>query len=295
MGQVTGVGVAALPGLTRRRSTLGHVGRRIAVHLSLLILGVAFIIPFFWLLSTSVKPDSQIFVWPPVWIPHPLAFDNYSKGLTFVPFDRFTLNSLVIALGNVVGTVTSCSLSAYGLARIRWPGRNLLFGLLLATIMVPFQVRMIPLFIIFRTLDWIDTLYPLIVPSFFGGAFYVFLLRQFFMTIPRELSEAAKVDGASEFGIYWRIILPLARPALATVALFAFLGAWDDFLGPLIYLNSQQNYTISLGLMMFRGQYGSFWGQLMAVSTVMTAPIIVLFFVTQRTFIQGITLTGLKG
>jgi multiple sugar transport system permease protein len=295
MAQETRVDFAATHRLTRRRTTLFHFGRQIAFHLALLTLGIAFIVPFFWLLSTSLKPDSQIFVWPPIWIPHPLAFDNYVKGLTFVPFGRFALNSLVIAFGNVVGTVISCSLGAYGLSRIRWPGRDLLFGVVLATMMVPFQVRMIPLFIIFRTLDWIDTLYPLIVPSFFGGAFYVFLLRQFFMSIPRELSEAAKVDGATEFSIYWRIILPLARPALATVALFAFLGAWDDFLGPLIYLNSQQNYTISIGLMIFRGQFGTFWGQLMAVSTVMTAPIIVLFFVTQRTFIQGITLTGLKG
>ncbi len=285
---------AAVGARARRRPWTYYLQRALA-HALLLTFSTIFIIPFLWLLSTSVKPESQIFVWPPVWIPNPITFEHYVNGLRFLPFGRFTLNSLVIALSSVVGALCSCSLSAYGLARIRWPGREILFAIILATLMVPFQVRMVPLFIIFKTLGWVDTFLPLIVPSFFGNAFFIFLLRQFLLTIPRELSEAAKIDGASELATFWRVILPLTKPALATVALFQFLGSWDDFVGPLIYLSSQENYTVSLGLAMFRGQYGSYWGMLMAVSTVMALPIIVLFFFTQRTFIQGITLTGIKG
>jgi multiple sugar transport system permease protein len=279
---------------TRPRPLAYHAGRVLA-HAVLVAFSTVFIVPFLWLLSTSLKPESQIFVWPPVWIPDPITFEHYVGGLSFLPFGRFTVNSLLIAVMAVVGTLFSCSLAAYGLARIRWPGRNLLFAVILATLLIPFQVRLIPLFIIFKNLGWIDTFLPLIVPHFFGNAFFIFLLRQFFLTIPQELSEAAKIDGASEVDIFRRIILPLARPALATVALFEFLARWDDFLGPLIFLSSQENYTVSLGLAMFRGQQGSFWGMLMAVSTVMALPIIVLFFFTQRTFIQGITLTGIKG
>ncbi|HEV8635269.1 MAG TPA: carbohydrate ABC transporter permease [Chloroflexota bacterium] len=285
----------ALPRAAARRRPWTFCTRHVLAHAVLVLFSTMFIIPFLWLLSTSFKPESQIFVWPPIWIPEPITFDHYLNGLRFLPFGRFTLNSLVIAVSAVVGTLISCSLAAYGLARIRWPGRNILFAVILATLLIPFQVRLIPLFIIFKNLGWIDTFLPLIVPTWFGNAFFIFLLRQFFLTIPQELSEAAKIDGASEVDIFSRVILPLARPALATVALFEFLARWDDFLGPLIFLSSQENYTVSLGLAMFRGQQGSFWGMLMAVSTVMALPIIVLFFFTQRTFIQGITLTGIKG
>jgi multiple sugar transport system permease protein len=278
-----------------RRRPLAFHARRVFAHAVLVAFSTVFIVPFLWLLSTSLKPEHQIFVWPPIWIPEPVTFEHYLNGLQFLPFGRFTLNSLFVAVMAVIGTLVSCSLPAYGLARIRWPGRNVLFAVILATLLIPFQVRLIPLFIIFKNLGWIDTFLPLIVPTFFGNAFFIFLLRQFFLTIPQELSEAAKIDGASELDIFRRIILPLARPALATVALFEFLARWDDFLGPLIFLSSQENYTVSLGLAMFRGQQGSFWGMLMAVSTVMALPIIVLFFFTQRTFIQGITLTGIKG
>jgi multiple sugar transport system permease protein len=281
--------------LAARPRRLAHYGRRVLAHAVLVAFSTVFIIPFLWLLSTSLKPEHQIFVWPPIWVPDPPTFEHYVNGLSFLPFGRFTLNSLLIAVMAVVGTLVSCSLSAYGLARIRWPGRDLLFAAILATLLIPFQVRLIPLFIIFKELGWIDTFLPLIVPHFFGNAFFIFLLRQFFMTIPQELSEAARIDGASELDVFRRIVLPLVRPALATVALFEFLARWDDFLGPLIFLSSQENYTVSLGLAMFRGQQGSFWGMLMAVSTVMALPIVGLFFFTQRTFIQGITLTGIKG
>lgn len=251
--------------------------------------------PFLWLLSTSMKPDEQIFKFPPVWIPRPPTFKNYGTGLTFIPFWLYLKNTLIYCGMSVLGTIISSSLVAYSLSRIRWPGRSVLFAIIVGVIIVPSQVTMIPQFLVFKQLGWIDSLKPLIVPHWFGVPFFIFLLRQFFMTIPNELSEAAKIDGASEWQIYSRIVMPLAKPVLATVGLFTFLNTWNDFLGPLVYLNSSENYTLSIGLAMFRGQYTSLWGPLMAVSTVLTLPIIVLFFLTQRTFIQGITLTGIKG
>jgi multiple sugar transport system permease protein len=220
---------------------------------------------------------------------------NYPSGLTFIPFGRYLLNTLLICALVVFGTLISCSLVAYGLARIRWRGRNALFYIIIATMMLPFQVTMVPLFVVFARLGWVDTFLPLIVPAFFGNAFFIFLLRQFFMTIPDELADAARIDGCSEWDIYGRIVLPLAKPALATVGLFAFMGTWNDYVGPLIYLSDTSKYTLSLGLATFSSQYGSYPGMLMAVTAVMTIPIIILFFLAQRTFIQGITLTGIKG
>ncbi|MBM3499709.1 MAG: carbohydrate ABC transporter permease [Armatimonadetes bacterium] len=195
----------------------------------------------------------------------------------------------------MVGTLLSCSLVAYGLARIRWRGRNALFYGIIATMMLPFQVTMVPIFVVFARLGWVDSFLPLTVPAFFGNAFFIFLLRQFFLTIPDELADAARIDGCSEWDIYWRVVLPLAKPALATVGLFAFMNTWNDYVGPLIYLSDASKYTLSLGLASFSSQYGSYPGMLMAVTVVMTLPIIVLFFLAQRTFIQGITLTGIKG
>lgn len=267
---------------------------RIATYCLLCIFSVAFFLPFYWLLSTSLKTESQVFRIPPVWFPHPLKWSNYTDGLTFVPFFTYLRNTLVICVGNVVGALLSCSLVAYGLAIIPWKGRDFVFFLILSTMMLPYQVVMVPLFTVFTKLGWIDTFLPLIVPAFFGNAFLIFLLRQFFMSIPKDLTEAARIDGCAEIQIYRRVILPLSKPAMATVALFSFMGAWNDYLGPLIYLFDQGKYTLSLGLAMFSSQYGSYWGMLMAVSTVVTLPIIILFFFTQRTFIQGITMTGLK-
>ncbi len=265
-------------------------------HAVLIVLSVMFSIPFFWMISTSFKINSQINRFPIVWIPNPITFEHYTKGLTTVPFDLYIKNTLIIAFFSVLGTVISCSMVAYGLSRIDWPLKTPIFMTILATTMIPFYVTMIPLFILFKNMGWVNTFLPLTVPHFFAtGAFLVFLLRQFFMTIPRELSEAARVDGANELIIFARIILPLSRPALATVGLFQFLGAWGDFLGPLIYLSDNSKYTVSLGLTFFRGEYTTQFGQLMAASTVMLLPVIVLFFLAQRTFIQGITLTGIKG
>jgi len=268
---------------------------RFATYCALVALSAVFFLPFLWLLSTSVKPDSQIMVVPPRWIPHPFQWSNYARGLTFVNFPLFLRNTLIICTANVIGVLVSCPLVAYGLSMIRWRGRDFLFVVILSTMMLPYQVVMVPLFTIFTFLRWTGTFLPLIVPAFLGNAFFIFLLRQFLMTIPRDLIDAAKIDGCSEFQIYRRIVLPLAKPVLATVALFTFMWSWNDFLGPLIYLFDESMYTISLGLAMFSSQYGSYWGMLMAVSTVVTVPIIILFFFTQRTFIQGITLTGIKG
>ena len=266
----------------------------VLAYVVLAIAAVIFALPFFWLVTTAFKPDEQIFAFPPHWIPNPIIFDQFTKGLAEYPFGRFFLNSLTVSLLAAFGVVISSSLAAYGLSRIDWPGRNVLFALILGTILLPFQVRLIPLFLTYNALNWIDTLLPLFVPFFFGNAFAIFLLRQFFRGIPQDLSDAARMDGANEWQIYWRIFLPLARPAVATVALLTFVERWDDYLGPLIFITSRENATVSLGLSLFRGQYGNSWGQLMAVSTVAVIPIIVLFFFAQRTFIQGITLTGIK-
>ena len=261
----------------------------------LISLSILFVAPFLWLVSTSLKPDTQILVYPPVWIPSPVQWKNYSDGLTAIPFMLYLQNTLFICAVSVVGTVFSSSLVAYGLSRIPWRGREVLFALLVGTMLLPPQVTMVPVFSIFKTLGWLDTYLPLTFPHFLGGAFNVFLLRQFFRTIPKELTESARLDGASEWDNYRLIVLPLAKPALWTIALFAFIGAWNDYLGPLIYLFDDRKYTLSLGLAGFRSQYSAQWGQMMAVSTVVTVPLIVLFFFTQRTFVKGITMTGMKG
>ena len=213
-----------------------------------------------------------------------------------VTFLTYLSNTLLVALLSVTGTLISSSLVAYGLSRIQWRGRNALFNITLATMMVPFPVLMVPLYGVFRSLGWIGTLLPLWVPAFFGGAFNIFLLRQFFLTIPSELSDAARIDGCSEFGIFWRVILPLARPALTVVALFTFLGAWNEFLGPLIFLTEPETFTMALGLQQYRSQFGgSEWHLLMAASALLVIPVIVLFFFAQKTFIQGISTTGMGG
>lgn len=271
------------------------IAKKLFSHAILIFIGLFFALPFYWLVSTAVKPDTQVFAMPPVWVPHPLHWENFPKSLTYVPFGLYTWNTLRIAGLSVIGTVISCSLVAYSLSKIQWRWRNLVFFSLLATMLLPGQVTMVPTFSIFKWLHWIGTPLPLIVPAFFGNAFFIFLLRQFFMTIPQELSDAARIDGCSDAMIFTRVILPLTKPALATVGLFTFIGAWNDFLGPLLYLNDESSYTLSLGLQRFVSQHGAEWSMLMAASTVMTLPIIVIFFFTQRTFIQGITLTGIKG
>ena len=264
-------------------------------HLALILFSALFALPLFWLISTSLKPNTEIFIFPPKWIPSQVFWGHYRTAIDFIPFFQYLYNTLSICALSVLGSVLSCSLVAYGFSRIDWPERDAIFVVVIATMMVPFAVTMIPMFVIFNKLRWINTFKPLVVPTYFGPAFYIFLLRQFFMTIPLELSDAARIDGASEFYIYRGIILPLAKPALAVVALFQFIGSWNDFLGPLIYLRSTEKYTLALGLQQFRSALLTEWGGLMAASTLVTLPIIILFFFTQKTFIQGISLTGIKG
>ena len=269
--------------------------RSILIHASLIPAAFVFILPFMWMLSTSLKPDVQFYAFPPVLIPSPLQWSNFPDAVTYITFFLYLRNTLSIAVLATIGVLISSSLVSYSLARIPWPGRNYLFILTIATLMLPFQVTMIPLFIVFKNLNWVDTWYPLIAPHWFGGALYIFLLRQFFMTIPMELSEAARIDGASEMRIYATIILPLSKPALATVAIFEFIARWRDYLGPLIYLSDQELYTLSLGIYEYQSQYGAEWGLLMAASVLITLPIILLFFFLQKIFVQGIALTGIKG
>jgi multiple sugar transport system permease protein len=267
---------------------------RMAAHLFLILVGVLFFLPFYWLISTSLKELNQIFTLPPVWIPDPIRWQNYPESLTYFPFLLQLSNTLAITLSSVALTLLSSTLVAFSFSRLRWPGRNLLFFLMLSTMMLPYQVTMVPLFILFRQLGWVNTLLPLIVPHAFGSPFFIFMLRQFFLGLPRDLDDAAIIDGCSEWGVYRHIILPLAKPALATVALFQFLGSWNDFIGPLIYLSDPSKYTLSLGIQVFVSTVGVQWGWMMAVTTVLTLPVILLFFLTQRTFIQGIAFSGLK-
>lgn len=270
---------------------------KLATFLILLAVAVLFLLPLFWMISTSLKPKEQIFAYPLIWFPHPPQWANYVKALNNPSFKfwLFLQNSLYYAVTATLGTVISCALVAYAFARLRWWGRDVWFVITLSSMMIPGPVVLIPLFLIFKDMGWIGSFKPLIVPAFMGSPFFIFLLRQFFLTIPMDLSDAARIDGASDWGIFWRVILPLTQPALATVALFTFLGCWNDFLGPLIFLSDGSKYTLAVGLAAFRGQYRTQWDLMMAASTVVTMPIVVLFFFAQKRFIQGITLTGMKG
>jgi len=268
----------------------------LVVHALLLTGGVILLAPFAWLISGSLKEPGQIFVLPPVWIPNPVRFDNYPRALTILPFHLFFRNTMIVASMEVLGTVLSSTLVGYGFARLRFPGRNFLFVLLLSTMMLPWIVTLIPRFILFKLLGWVDTLLPLFVPAFFGGSpFYIFLTRQFFMTIPFEIEEAARVDGAHYWRIWWQIMLPLSKPLLATIVIFTFIHAWNDFMGPLVFLNSMDRRTVALGLATFKGLYSTEWNLMMAASTVATLPILILFFFCQRYFMRGIVMTGLAG
>jgi ABC-type glycerol-3-phosphate transport system permease component len=277
------------------RYVASRLANRVAVY-ALLFLGCfAFGVPLLWMLSTSLKTPAAIMARPPQWIPSPAVWRNYSEALTVMPFNLFLRNTVFITFFGMVGTVLSCALVAYGFARLGFHGRDFWFVVLLSTMMLPGQVTMIPVFMIFRTLGWINTFKPLIVPSFFADAFFVFLLRQFYMTIPRELDDAATVDGCSRFGILWRIHIHLMKPALAAVTVFAFINGWNDFMGPLIYLTDEKMMTLAVGLNLFRGQYYSYLNYMMAASTATLMPVLVVFFLAQKYFIQGITLTGIKG
>ncbi|MDH7601653.1 MAG: carbohydrate ABC transporter permease [Armatimonadota bacterium] len=286
------VQTAVVKAVNRRRRIKPWI---VLAYAALIIGSIISLIPFFWMVTSSFKDPSKVFADPPQWWPKPWLWSNYAKAFEKMPFALYTWNTVKITATCLVGQLLSCSLVAFGFARMRFPGRDILFIVLLSTMMLPAQVTMIPVFKIFATLGWYDTFLPLTVPAFFGSAFFVFLLRQYFMTIPHEMDEAARIDGASTWQVYWRVLLPQAKPALATVAIFSFMAHWNDFLGPLIYLSTPAKRTLALGLYAFQGQYSTDWNYLMAASTVVMLPLLILFFAAQKYFIQGVVISGVKG
>ncbi|MHB0878095.1 MAG: carbohydrate ABC transporter permease [Anaerolineae bacterium] len=278
------------------RGKLRSLAMRSMLHLPLLACSVVLLLPLVWMVSTSLKATGSEFEYPPSWLPDPVVWRNYAEVFEGLPFHLFFRNTIIVVLGSLTGTTITASLVAYAFARLRYPGRDLWFMVLLSTMMLPSAVTLIPQYFIFRSLGWIDTLLPLFVPSWFGGgAFNVFLFRQFFSTIPYDLDEAAKVDGASTFRTYAQILLPLSGPAVTTVAVFSFIGHWNAFMEPLIYLNSTKNLTVAVGLQLFRTQYFGYWNLMMAAGVLTTLPCIALFFAAQRYFIRGIVMTGISG
>jgi ABC-type glycerol-3-phosphate transport system permease component len=280
---------------TRRSASRNRPLWRAFVYVLLTIGSLVFLLPLLFMISSSLKPAYQVLDFPPKWIPNPVQWRNYPEALSYLPFGRYALNTLTIAAGAITGNLLSCTVVAYGFARLRAPGKNALFMLMLATMMLPYPVTMIPIYVEFVKLGWVNTFLPLIVPAFFGSPFYIFLLRQFFMGIPTELEDAALIDGASRAQIIRHVILPLATPAIATIAIFNFQGVWNDFLPPLIYLHDQSKYTIALGLNFFRSSYDVKWSYLMAACVVTMLPIVIVFFLAQKQFIEGISMSGLKG
>jgi multiple sugar transport system permease protein len=269
----------------------------IARHAILIAVSFAFLVPFYWMLVSSLKANNQIFSRPIQWLPNPPQWENYWAAMNYpgFPFLQFLWNSIFYSSLVTIGTVISCAAVGYGFARMRFPGRDLLFGITLSTMMIPGIVTFIPTFVLFKTVGLLGTYLPLILPNFLGNAFFIFMLRQFFLGLPWELSDAARVDGAGEFRIFWQIMLPLVRSALMVVAVFTFLYTWHDFFGPLIYLSERSQYPLSLGLFAFKAQRTADWALMMAASTLMTLPLVGIFFFTQRYFLDGITLTGIKG
>lgn len=266
-----------------------------AIYIVLAALSVASLFPFVWMLRSSFMSPAEIFAIPTKWLPSRLSFDNYVEAFSSFPFLRYTRNSLFLVTMCVIGNILSCSLSAYGFARLPFRFSKQLFFLLLATMMIPGSVLLIPQFMIWRTLGAYNTYWPLILPSFLGNAFFIFLLRQLIISIPKDYDESALIDGAGYFRIYWSIILPLSKPGIATVGIFTFMGVWNDFFGPLIYLSSDKLYTISIGLLYFMDSYDARWDLLMAASMLVILPVIIMLLFTQRYFIKGINFTGIKG
>ncbi|NOZ29929.1 MAG: carbohydrate ABC transporter permease [Chloroflexi bacterium] len=286
--------VQAVPWWQRR--SVRRKATTIVATIIALIGAVVVMIPFVWMISTSLKTKFTALQLPPQWIPRPPHWENYPDALTFLPFHLFFRNTFMYATLTAFGETLSCSLVAYGFARLRAPGKNVLFLIVLGTLMLPYQVTMIPQYVLFKILGWIDTWKPLIVPTFFGSAYLIFLLRQFYMSIHQDIVDAARIDGCSYFDIWWRIFAPLSRPALMTVAILSFMYHWNDYLGPLIYLSTTEKLPVSVGLANFTAAYGGTpWHWLMAASVTAVTPLIIIFFFMQRYFIQGIVITGVKG
>jgi len=279
---------------SRRFGTLIH---DIVVYTLLVLLSLLFFFPFYWMVLSALKPEYKIFVWPPEWIPNPPQWVNFRDAFAnpLLPFPIFFRNTLIIEVGMIVGRLISCVLIAYAFARLEAPGKNALFSVLLATLMIPGAVLLIPRFILFTRLGWINTYLPLIVPAWFGEAYAIFLMRQFFMSIPRELEEAAVLDGAGTLRVIWNVIVPLSTPVLAVIVILSFRDIWNDLQNPLLYLSEVNKYTVAVGLAYFNGQFDVKMHHLMAASVVCLLPVLVLFFLTQRAFVEGISMTGIKG
>jgi ABC-type glycerol-3-phosphate transport system permease component len=280
-----------------KQRTMRRIGHAALVYALVLPGALLFMIPLLWMLSSALKETKQVFIFPPKWIPDPVLWENFWIGWNdFLPFNRFLLNSLIITTNNIIGNLVSCCLAAFAFARLRARGSTVLFVLVLCTMLLPNEVTVIPQYVLFTKLGWNNTWLPLMVPPWFGWAFFIFLLRQFFMGIPRELDEAARLDGASSWRILWNIIIPLSKPVLATVVIFAFIGNWNNFLYPLIYIRSMDKQVLAVALNMFRGQYGNAnYNYMMAVSLLVLLPVLLVFFFGQRLFVRGIALTGIKG
>ncbi|MCY3801732.1 MAG: carbohydrate ABC transporter permease [Chloroflexi bacterium] len=284
--------------LVRRRTAWTIVAQLLKVvssYLVLTLLGALMAIPFIWMIVSSFKHEGDIFTYPPVWFPDPLIWTNFRDVVNSMPFILMSWNTLYVAILNVIGGIIVCGMAAFAFARMQFPGRDALFIVLLASMMVPAQVTMIPVFLVMQKLNWLDTHFPLWVPGFTGGAFGTFLLRQFFLTLPSELDDAARIDGAGSWTIFWRIFLPLSKPALATLAIFIFLYRWNDLLHPIIYLNTPEKMTLPVGLAYFRGQYRTEWALLMAGAMMSVIPVLVLYASFQRYFVRGVVLSGIKG
>jgi multiple sugar transport system permease protein len=299
--------VAARSAPARRKLSISAIVKTVWPHLLLLTLTVIFLVPFYWMLITSFKTKETAFTSPIEWLPRTWNWQNYPTAMTYpnFPFLRFLWNSVFYAGWVTLGTIISCSMVGYAFARLRFPFRQPLFYVTIATLMIPGVVTFIPTFVMFKEFDTVikkifetgifGTYWPLIIPAFGGNAFYIFMMRQFFMGLPTELSDAARVDGAGEFKIFFRIMLPLVKPAIMVMAVFTFLATWHDFLGPLIYVADSRSYPLSLGLYAFRAQRTTEWALMMAAATLATLPLVIVFFFTQRYFLEGIKLTGLKG
>lgn len=269
--------------------------KRVLTYLALISLSLLFIFPFLWMIFTAFKPENEVITFPPSLLPVEWDWFNFKEVFEIVPFGTFYKNSLIVAGLGTLGTVLSSSFVAYGFARIKGKGRDIWFMLLMSTLMLPPQVTMIPVYIIWSRLGFVDSLVPLILPAFLGNSYYIFLLRQFFRSIPKEVEESAYLDGANTFQIFWRLILPMSRSSIITVTILSFMGFWNDFLNPLIYLHSTENFTLAVGIMQFQGALTVYWGPMMAASTLMLIPLIVIFFTGQKYFVEGVATQGVKG
>ena len=267
----------------------------IFLYAFLIVLAILFILPIFYLFMGSFKAESELFRVPFKWLPDKFQFGNFINMFSSIPFFKYLKNTMIIVVCNIVGSLLSCSLVAYGFARLRWPGRDKVFILVLITMILPYQVTLVPLFLMFTKMKWMGTFLPLTVTCFFGNPFFIFLLRQFFTGIPQDISEAARIDGAGEFTIFSKLVIPMAKPALTTVAIFAFIRSWNDFLGPLVFLGKDELYTLSLAASMLKSNLDPNWSLLLALGAVMILPVLILFFVMQKYFIQGIAMSGIKG